>query len=420
MKGPIARATYRTSVVLAMRLAVQAAALVLIARVLGPSGFGAFAGLAALALMLGMLGTFGTHYVLLAEVSRAPARRDAVLGYAVPTTLICGLFLLIVYLLACRLLLPETGVSVAVPIALGTAEAIVQPLLGLIVAEHMALGRTARSQLLQTLPLALRLGVAAAVLLLKASDPLLIFSIGYLASSIAGLAIGVATVPRPWPNPRTWRFPRPSELTAAAGYAAVNISATGPAELDKTLATRLLSLHASGLYAAGARVIGATTLPVIAMMLSALPRMFREGGDPTSNPRRLLLWIFGATIVYGFSLAACLWLLAPQIGALFGSHYTGLAEVIGWLCPIVPAMALRLAAGNVLMAMGKPWMRVAFEITGLLVLTGASLLVVPRLGMPGMALALACSEWTMAIIGLALVRATRRHQTEPALRFQGS
>ncbi|MDE2179214.1 MAG: oligosaccharide flippase family protein, partial [Xanthomonadaceae bacterium] len=99
MKGPIARATLRTSAVLGVRLFVQAGTLLLVARMLGPHDFGAFAGVAALAVMLGTLSTFGTHIVLLAEVSRDPQRRAGVLPFALSTTLICGSLLFALYLL---------------------------------------------------------------------------------------------------------------------------------------------------------------------------------------------------------------------------------------------------------------------------------------------------------------------------------
>jgi O-antigen/teichoic acid export membrane protein len=48
-----------------------------------------------------------------------------------------------------------------------------------------------------------------------------------------------------------------------------------PAELDKSLALRLLSSEASGIYSADSRVVGALALPATAIILSALPRMFQ-------------------------------------------------------------------------------------------------------------------------------------------------
>lgn len=402
-KGPIARGTVRTSGVLGLRLLVQAGTLLIVARMLGPQEFGAFAGIAALAVMLGTLSTFGLYFVLLGEVSKEPKRREQVLPYAVPTTLLCGSALLIVYLLICTLALHETGVSLPVLLAIGITEMWLQPLFLLPAAEHLALGRIARSQLLTILPLALRLFAAASVLMLRPADPLAAYGYGYLVASLIALAIATLTMPAPWPRPSQWRLPNKSELREAAGYAVLNITATTPAELDKTLATKLLPLAASGVYAAGARVIAAATLPVIAMMLSALPRLFREGQGRPKRTAHLLRWIFTAALSYSVVLAVVLWFIAPVFVWLFGAKYHGIEHMIHWLCLVVPGMALRLAAGNVLMALGRPWMRVGFEVTGLVVLIIASVILTTHLHAVGMPLALACSEWSMATVGAMLV-----------------
>lgn len=413
MKGPIARGTIRTTFVLGLRLLVQAGTLLLVARLLGPRDFGAFAGVAALAVLLGTLSAFGTNLVLLGEVSKDPARRDIVLPYAVPATLLCGGALLAIYLAICLLVLREASVGLDVLLAIGITEMWLQPLFGLPAAEHLALGRTARSQLLVTLPLALRLLAAAAVFLLRPADPLMAYGFGYFVASLLALGFATATMPAPWPKVACWRLPRRAEWREAAGYGVLNLTATTPAELDKTLATKLLPLGTAGVYAAGARVIGAATLPVIAMMLSALPRLFRDEHDQPQRTARLLRWIFGAALAYSIALAVVLWFITPVFVWLFGPKYHGIEHMIHWLYLAVPGMALRMAAGSVLMALAKPWMRVGFEVAGLVVLVITSVILTAHFGATGMPLALACSEWGMAAMGLALIVRVRHTKTAP-------
>ena len=394
--------------VLGLRLFVQAGTLLLVARMLGPHDFGAFAGVASLAVMLGTLSTFGTHIVLLAEVSREPQRRASVLPFALSTTLICGSLLFALYLLLATTLLGEAGIGISVLIALGLAELILQPLLNLPGVEHQGHGRIATSQLLITLPLALRLLAAGTVWLLHPVDPLRDYAWGYLGASALALLIATLSLRQAWPALRDWRLPRLAELRHAAGYAVLNLTATGPAELDKTLALKLLPLAAAGVYAASARVIGALTLPVIALMLSAMPRLFREGQADPARSARLLRWVFAAALGYSLLLAALLWVAAPLFDLLFGTRYQAIGETIRWLTLAVPGMALRIAAGSALMALGKPWMRVGFELGGLAVLAAAAMLLAPRWALSGMPLALACSEWSMAMLGWLLISASRR------------
>ncbi|MDE2344557.1 MAG: hypothetical protein KGL63_14415, partial [Betaproteobacteria bacterium] len=102
------------------------------------------------------------------------------------------------------------------------------------------------------------------------------------------------------------------------------------------------------------------------------------------------------------------WIAAPLFDLLFGPRYHGLGDTIRWLTLAVPGMALRIAAGSALMALGRPWMRVGFELGGLVVLTAAAFVLAPRLALSGIPLALACSEWTMALLGWLLISASRR------------
>lgn len=403
MKGPIARGTIRTTWVLGLRLAVQAGTLLLVARMLGPQQFGAFAGVAALAVLLGTLSTFGMHLVLLGEVSKNPALREKVLPYAVPTTLICGCTLLGAYLLICALALREKSVAFPVLLALGFAEMLLQPSLALCAAEHHGLGRIARSQMLQILPLALRLAAAGAVFLLNAPDPLVAYSFGYLCAGLVALAIATKTVPSPWPQIRSYRLPNTQQLRDAAGYAVLNITAASPGELDKTLAAKLLPLSAAGMYAAGARVVNAATLPISAMTLAALPRLFREAQGHSKRTSRLLRWLFVAAFGYGVVLAVILWVIAPAFAWIFGRQYEAIPYTIRWLTLAVPGVALRKVAGTVLVAAVRPWLRVAFEAIGVALLVTSAPFLIASYGIIGMPMALVCSEWGMALCGIGLV-----------------
>jgi len=404
MKGPIARATIHTTFILGLYTLVQAGTLLLVARMLGPYQFGVFAGVASLAVLLGTLSPFGTNVTLLGEVAKEPARRNRVLSYAIPITLLCGSALLALYLTVCLLVLRITQVPTSVLLAIGITEIWVQALFRLAVSEHQGLGHIAGSQLLKTLPMVLRLVAAAGVLLASPSNPLLTYGYSYPVASLLALALAVRMCPSAWPAPRRWRLPSISELRHNAGYAALSISASGPGELDKTLAAKLLSLPVAGLYAVGTRIIAAVILPVTAMMEAALPRLFRDGNDQSKRTGQLLFWIFSAAFAYSITIAIVLWLVAPIFDWVFGAKYNGLDHTLRWLCLALPGMALRMSAGNVLMALGKPWIRVTLEVMGLVLLIITATTLTVLFGEKGMPLALACSEWPMAAIGWGYLR----------------
>lgn len=402
-KGPIALATMRTSVVLAARLVLQAGTLLLVARILGSSMFGAFAGIAALAVMLGALSTFGTHLVLLAETSRSFDRRMHVLPYSVTTTLIAGTALCFIYCLLVRALIAPAAIPFHIVVVIGITEVVLQPLISLPVVQLQAKRRIAVSQMLTAVPLLLRFLVVLGILIARPEAPLDTYVYGGLVAVILGLVIASAALDAGWPAVRHWRLARFAELRHAAGFAVLNITAAGPTELDKTLAAKLLPLGTAGVYAAAARIIAALSLPVIAMVHSALPSLFRSAGERQGIKSKMLWTLYLSALAYGLVVMAAVWAAAPILVWLFGTDYQQLGVVVRWLCLAVPGMTVRLASGALLMALGRPWARVAFEVAGLTTLTIAAALLAPAAGVVGMAIAVICAEWMMTAVGGWLV-----------------
>lgn len=403
MKNDIARNTLHTSAVLVLRLLIQAGSLLAVTRMLGPERFGEFAGVAALAVVLGALSSCGSHLVLLREMSRDPNRSHDVLPFALGTTLAGGTVLLLIFCASVAILLPTTHIAVSVLLCIGLAELWLQPLLVLTSIDRQAHGQIAASQLLLTLPLALRLIAAWFIWAGAFSQPLEIYAFAYFATAIISLLAGLRGVRRTWPPLARWRLPKREEWLDTSGFAVLNMTAMGPTELDKTLALRLLPLAAAGLYAASARVVGALVLPVMALMLATLPRLFRDGRN--AEGQKLLRGIFVSALLYGLLAALALRSGGFVLEWAFGARYEGMGNVLHWLALAVPGMALRIAAGNALMAGSHPWLRAGTEVLGLSALGAAAWLFATSHHDAGMPLALACSEWSMAIVGwLMLLR----------------
>lgn len=399
LKGPIALGTIRTSFVLGLRLFIQAGTLLLVARMLGSEDFGAFAGIASLAMLLGALSTFGTNLILLGELSNDTAKRNSVLSYAIPTTFLCGGLLFAVYMVIAHWLLLGNSQPWHVLLAIGIAEVLLQPLFSLMSAEHHALGRIARAQLMQNAPLVLRLIIAGIVFFLDLTSALDIYAGGYLIASVFALLLGAYYLPDRWPNWQCWYLPKVGEWRRSFGYAAINISRILPAELDKILAVKLLPMDTAGVYAAGARVVGAITLPVAALILSALPRLFREVNDLSTRTKNLLVWMYVATFICSFVLAAMLWLGAPLLEMMFGEQYQQMCEIIRWLCLAVPGISMRMISGSILVASGSINYRMLYELAGILLFLLLSITLVPKFGILGIVCSLVISEWAMAITG---------------------
>lgn len=403
LKGPIAQATISTSGVLGLRLLMQAGTLLILAHILKPAGFGAYVALGALAVLLGTLASFGTHLTLLRDVVRDAFSRDSALGLALGTTALCGPILLCVYTFISVFWLHPAETGVITIACIGLSELLLQPALVIAAMERHARGQSVRSQLILVMPLAMRLIFALLIAWQAPADPLAVFALCHLLAIAFALVIAIALAPAPWPW--KWHLPNSAQWRDSSGYAFLNISASGVAELDKLLATKLLAAGPAGIYAAASRIIGSLVLPVIAMVISAMPRLFKKNNGHDS---RLQCWLFASAACYGFASGFALWLFAPWFQSLFGPGYTDLAEIIRWLAWAVPAICLRAAAVNVLTTIDRPWLRVALEISGWCSIAMLAWVMSPMMGARGLAVAVACTEWALASISWALIWAIQR------------
>lgn len=401
--GPITKSTLRTSFVLGIRLLVQAGTLLLVARLLGASDYGLFAGIAALAVLIGTFSTFGTHLVLLGEVSKSPTLCTQILSFAVPTTLIFGCGLFMFYVAICSRLFDSFNPSFIVIVCIGVTEIILLPLFLLSTIEELALGEAAQSQFWVIFPLALRTCAVGFVFLVNSSEPLILFSWLYLGSAFIALYCRKLFKPDAWLKPKDWRLANKQELKNSAGYAALAITAAGPSEMDKMLAVKLLPLGMSGVYVAAARVMGAVALPIMALLLAALPKLFRTHNAPANPFSQLNVWILITVLIYGVVISGFLWWIAPWIELIFGSHYHGMTDLLRYLCYVIPFLLLRISLANILMSMDKPWLRALIEALGMVILVSSAVIFSSYFSVLGIIFALAVSEATMVILSLIIV-----------------
>lgn len=415
-KGPIFNATIRTTSVLSVRLVVQTGTLLIVAALLGADRFGAFAAICALAVVLGSLSSVGTHIRLLRDISRNKMFRDASVASSLGTTLAGGGVLFGLYTALCIFGFPNLTLSSWVIATIGLSEIVLQPFIMLIAAEHQAAHRIARSQMLLILPLALRL--IAALIVWIAVDPqqaLAAYTTAYLFIALLSLAIGFRTLESPWPPVSSWRLMKKHEWREGSGFALLGFSARGPTELDKILAVQLLALPAAGTYALASRIVGAATLPVTALMLSAMPSLFRAPTSP--HQPKLTLTIFATSAAYGASAGAILYLCAPLGSGIFGPEYEGVDATLRHLSAAAPALSLRIAASNILMTTFGPWKRFGIELIGLCALPALAIAFSNILGNAALPAAYVATEILMAALGwLSIIFLTlqrrREHNTD--------
>lgn len=402
MKGKLARNSLGTAAMLGLRLATQATVLVLLTRLLGPGFYGSYAALASLVVILGVLPNLGAGFVMLARGRHGTAGIADVWRYAWPTIVALGTLLIVVYVLAARHL-TDPSIPYATLLVLGLTELLLTPFTQLLTFALQARELVPLSQCVQWIPLGLRVPAALMCFEVPEIHRLSAYVFLQMGSSLAGVAIGTWItghfVKLDWrPRLATGR-----EIREGVSYALMNLVAANPTELDKVLALRMVGPQPAGIYAATSRVMSVSVLPVTAMLLSALPRLFRHAGQPTQAGHRLIGIIALLSILWGVASGGLILLCSPVLPWLLGASFRETTTLLRWMAFAAPMMSLRLSAGSILVSFGKPYQRIAFELLGITVLVVSMLALAPGYGLHGLAIAMMTAEGTMAIHGWWLV-----------------
>lgn len=402
MNQTLVQKSLLTTVVLALRLATQAATLVLLTRLFGPATYGHFAAAAALGAVLGTLPSLGSGYVLLRRSSGDINSAGYVWRYAWPLTFSLGLVLLVAYVSAGQWV-ADGQLGLCTLLLIGAAELLVTPFTMLASLSLQAADRVPLSQLVQWAPLGLRVLAAAFCFARPVEHRLSTYVTLQMAASLAGALIGWLITRRHVPLQWRPRWVTTSELKDGSSYAAMLLIAANPTELDKIAAVRQVGATDAGIYVAGSRMMGALVMPVLAMLLAAQPRLFRHARESDPGAPRLIRTLFALALGWGMASGALLAIASPWLPWIFGAAFSRTAQLVPWMALSAPLLALRLCAGSVLIALGHPLERAAFELCGIVLLVVGMLVLTPWLGVYGLVAAVICSEAAMCAIGIGLV-----------------
>ena len=413
MRGRLARSSLQTSVVLGLRVATQAATLLLLVRLFDPQVYGNLVAAATLAVVLGILPSLGSGFVLMARTPGNSGATADVWRYAWPMTASLGLLLLACYLPAARLLGGQDALPWRVLFWIGATELLLMPFTMLLSHALQARERVPLSQLLQWVPLGLRVLAVLPCFLVSPEERLALYAGLQFAATLLGLSAAF------WIASRhvtlAWRPRRPTaqELRDGASYAGMTLVAANTSEIDKIMAVRVVGAHDAGLYNAMARVMVAMVMPVLAMLASAQPRLFQHAHAPSPQGRHLVRILALVAAAWGIASCALLVVCSPLLPLLFGPAYGETAKLMPWVALTAPFLALRFAAGTILVALGRPLERVAFEVIGVGVLVVGILALSPTWNLLGVIAATIISETAMATTGWWLV--VRRMRSGPLL-----
>ena len=389
------------------RSIVQAFYFIVIARSLGPEGYGAFVGAAALVAILAPFASLGYERLLIKNVARNPRLFERYYGNTLLMTLLCGSFMIAAVMLLSHYFLPSTIPPLLV-FSIAVADMLFAQVLGTSGQAFVAfqrLGWTARFQVLLSLS---KLIAALGLVLLIASPTPEQWGVGYLLSAILSASVGFLITRRKLGAPRLDLARIAPELKEGF-YFSVDLSTHNIYnDIDKTMLARLSTLEATGIYAAAYRLIDVSFTPVMSLLYATYARFFQHGsggiGSSFSYAKRFLPYA-GA---YGLFTGVALYLGAPLLPHLLGSGYQNAVEAVRWLALLPFLRAMYYFVADALTGAGFQGLRSAVQVFVVVFNVLINLLLIPSYGWRGAAWASIASDSLLLIALLVVVWYIRR------------
>jgi O-antigen/teichoic acid export membrane protein len=372
-----------------LRLIIQAAYFVLIARSLGPTAYGAFAAVVALAAVLGPFSGMGTPNLFIRDVRSG--KREAVIcwGNGLLITVVSGSLLTVLVLVVNYLFHLKTSSFIVLAVC-------ISDLIFMKITELAAFGFAASNRMkdtsIQSVVVSLLRLVAIGILVLAIHPVTLSEWVwAYLASGIMGTAYAVYRGTALWGRPTLQLSSLREDITEGLFFS-ISTSATSIYnDVDKIMLGRLSDFVSTGIYSAAYRLIDVSMTPVRSLVSAAYPVFFKKGIDgiratyPYAKSLILKASMYGAAISFG------LWICAPVLPLLLGKQYILAVPALRLLAPIPLLRCFHVFLADSLSGAGFQRTRTVIQLAVGLVNVVANLYILPRYSWRGAAwTSLAC------------------------------
>lgn len=388
-----------------VRVGAQALWMVAIARALGATGYGTFAGAAGLASAIGSLTGMGFGLLLLQDVTRTPHVFPESWRRANAAFLITGALLWILYTTVAPWVFHNTAPAWQYA-AIGLPEIILFPQAILASYAFQTHERMSVAGAIYALVPAGNLLAAAGFLIFSSEYTLGKYLPWHVASSVIAAVAGRSCVTKILRPGRASLSLTRRDLQESLGFSLMRVIDTALVSVDKTLVLRLAGAEIAGWYTAAFRLASVLAIPVSALAMAALPRLFRESGGTGS--RRVIGILFTTSLIGGTLGAAAMlagsWLL-PWI---LGPGFAGAAHAARALCMTPLLIGLCATGANILVTSDRRRARTLAQGTGLVALFTLAMIFIPRYGIAGAAVMLqGALGFTASLLWMMVYRQNR-------------
>ena len=378
----LARDTGHLAIGQSLRLIIQAAYFILIARILGPEKYGAFVAIVALTGILTPFSGLGTNNLFIKNVRSGKRIAGVCWGNGLIATLISGtafsgVVFAINYLFHLRM-----------PFSL-VAAVCISDLLMLRVIELVSFGfgavdrmkENAIQNVIGSLP---RLIAIAVLTVWWHPVTLQKWASAYLVASTISTLYSWYRAHSVWGAPR-FSWSALCEDVAEGVYFSIGTSAaTIYNDIDKVMLGKI-SFAAAGIYGAAYRIIDVSMTPIRSLASAAYPHFFRRGIDGMESTHSYATTQIKRACFYSAALSVILWLSAPLLPLVLGTSYAPTALALRWLALLPILRSVHIFLGDSLSGAGFQGLRSAIQVAIALINVALNLAILPKHGWLGAA-----------------------------------
>ncbi|MEO6875271.1 MAG: flippase [Opitutaceae bacterium] len=385
-----------------LRLGVSFGIIGLLARHLGPEGFGTLNYAIGLAVLFTALATLGLDTVVVRELVRSPAQTDAILGTAFVLRLV-GAIVAIIALGLCAPWL-VAGTHALLPLVAITSLALVWQafeVIDLWFQKHLQSRHTVVAKLA-----ALIISSAVKLVLIARAAPLAWFCWAFVLDGLLYAAALVLVYRQQGGRLGSWNFSRPLARTllhTAWPLITAGLLISFYLRLDQILVLRLLGARELGFYTAASKVAEIWIAVSAFVLTSVFPLLAARHVLGTERFLRDLQFAFDVMTGLGYIIAVSVTLAAPTlIPLVFGENYRPAGRVLAvlaWSAPFIFSGGIR---AHYFMLEGTTIYHNWSALLGIAANAALAYWLLPWLGAPGAAAAVvvssALSAWVSSYI----------------------
>jgi O-antigen/teichoic acid export membrane protein len=409
--SPIARNTFWMLSGNGLKLVIQAAYFVLIARTLRPTDYGAFVAVVAIAAIVSPFVGLGTSNLIIRNVARDKDSFSRSWGNGLMVTLTTGAVAFIL-VASCTFLL-SAHLRWIVLILVAAADLIfgrITDYCGFAFSAVDRFGATAQLNVWSSLTRLIGLGVLIFVVRRPTIE---YWAVTYLvttfATSVVALVWGLKVLDRPslrlreiWPEMQEGFF-------FSVGQSAQSIYN----DIDKTMLATLGDLAATGIYGAAYRIIDVSLVPLRSVLSAANPGFFRAGHKGGIRETRAYMWrLLPKTIGFAVLVMLGLLLFAPLVPHILGKEYARAVGALRWLAVLPLLKTIHSFFADALTGAGHQRLRTFIQIAVAIFNILINLWLIPAYSWLGAAWSSIASDAALAcLLAVAIAILSRKRQS---------